>query len=126
MIKGETDIIRPEQDWLLIMGWMGKDDILNQIKKFTWHSAGWIRVNKLMAANEWRKQVVDFLMPDDKGDFMAYLHEVSIQGYSIRSVAPDRFTGLYLDRRGDMTTNIDLELMEAIDSIKMECRNVGF
>lgn len=126
MIKGETDVIRPERDWLVIMGWMGKRDILNRIRKFTWR--GWIRVNKMVVEDEWKKEVADFLMPDDKGDFMAYLHEASIQGYSIRSVAPDGLTGIYLDRTGDMTTNIDLELMEAIDRIKMdgvqECRNL--
>ena len=126
MIKGETDIIRPEQDWLVIIGWMGKREILNRIREFAWN--GWIRVNKMVDENEWRKEVADFLMPEDKGNFMAYLHEASIQGYSIRSVAPDGFTGFYLDRRGDMTTNIDLELMEAIDRIKMgwtEYRNDG-
>ena len=126
MITGETDIIRPEQDWLVIIGWMGKREILNRIREFAWN--GWMRVNKLVGDDEWRKEVADFLMPEDKGNFMAYLHEASIQGYSVRSVAPDGFTGIYLDRRGDMTTNIDLELMEAIDSIKMgwtEYRNVG-
>ena len=116
MKQGEIDIIRPEQDWLVIMGWMAKVDILNALKRFSWYQPGWIRVNRL-CSDSWKKHVADFCMPNEKGEFMAYLHEVSLQGYSIRIVAPDGFTGLYLDKRGDMTTNIDLELMETIGSI---------
>lgn len=116
MKQGEIDIIRPEQDWLIIMGWMAKADILDMLKRFGWYRPRWIRVNRL-CGDSWKKHVADFCMPNEKGEFMAYLHEVSLQGYSIRIVAPDGFTGLYLDKRGDMSTNIDLELMETIESL---------
>ena len=122
-------MLKPEKEWLSTMAWMEKADIFECIRGFKWFSPGWVRVSKIMwnGSGEWgvdgdmARYEVNFLLPKFRGEFMVYLHEASMQGYSIRTVAPDRFTGIYLDRRGDMSTNIDLELMEMLESIDMDC-----
>lgn len=122
-------MLKPEKEWLSTMGWMEKPEIFERIRGFKWFSPGWVRVSKIMwnGSGEWgvedelNRYEVNFLLPKFRGEFMAFLHEASLQGYSIRTVAPDRFTGIYLDKRGDMSTNIDIELMEMLESIDMDC-----
>ena len=122
-------MLKPEKQWLSTMGWMEKAEIFERIRGFKWYAPGWVRVSTVLwnGSGEWGvgdemyRYEVNFTLPKYKGEFIEYLHEASLWGYSIRTVAPDRFTGIYLDKRGDMSTNIDLELMEMLESIDMDC-----
>jgi hypothetical protein len=55
----------------------------------------------------------------DLDALIGYLFQASIEGYTIRYVSTDTLTGIYLEKSGDNTTNIDGEVISAlIESVK--------
>ena len=81
-------MLKPEKEWLSTMGWMEKPEIFERIRGFKWHSPGWVRVSKVLwnGSGEWGvedeldRYEVNFLLPKFRGEFMAFLHEASLQG----------------------------------------------
>ena len=100
-----------------------KTPLMNSIEvsKLHWNSSKEWSMNDIL----YRDEVV-FNVSKKAGidELVGYLFQASINGYSIRYVAKDPETGIYLQRTNTGDTNIDAEvlnaLVEAVDRTELK------
>lgn len=112
-----------KQGIMSAIGKWKKTPLMNSIEvsKLHWNSSKEWSMNDIL----YRDEVV-FNVSKKAGidELVGYLFQASINGYSIRYVAKDPETGIYLQRTNTGDTNIDAEvlnaLVEAVDRTELK------
>ena len=115
--------------WVKDQKWFTKEQVVKAFKKWNFDSLN-IKVNKILWDDEFswsrydtvfREQIAfDMYNLKDLDDLIGYLFQASIEGYTIRYVSPDTFTGIYLEKSGNNTTNIDEEVVSTLIEVVEE------
>ena len=106
------------------MPWFTKGKVLLTIKEKWRFESCYITVNKVLWNSEFawfrndnvkcEKIAFDMFNLKDLDELVGYLFQASIDGYTIRYISPDNFTGMYLERTKDNSTNIDEDVISTL------------
>jgi len=131
MYEGEkVMLLHGGLSWVKDQKWFTKDMVLStMIEKWDFDSFN-IKVNKIFWDEDvpWKRNdtvfrdQISFDMYNfkDLDALVGYLFQASIEGYTIRYVSTDTLTGIYLEKSGDNTTNIDEEVISALVKVVEE------
>ena len=131
MYEGEkVMLLHGGLSWVKDQKWFTKDMVLStMIEKWDFDSFN-IKVNKIFWDEDvpwgrndtvFRDQIAfDMYNFKDLDALVGYLFQASIEGYTIRYVSTDTLTGIYLEKSGDNTTNIDEEVVSALVEVVKE------
>ena len=110
--------------------WYTKKEVIYTFKKMWDFSSFNIKVNKIFWDEDvpWKRNdtvfrdqiAFDMYNFKDLDALVGYLFQASIEGYTIRYVSTDNLTGIYLEKSGDNTTNIDEEVVSALVEVVKE------
>ena len=116
--------------WRHNQKWYTKEKVIHTFKKLWDFSSFNIKVNKIFWDEDvpwerndtvFRDQIAfDMYKFKDLDALIGYLFQASIEGYTIRYVSTDNLTGIYLEKSGDNTTNIDEEVISALVEVVEE------
>ena len=116
--------------WRHDQKWYTKEKIIHTFKKMWDFSSFNIKVNKIFWDEDvpWKRNdtvfrdqiAFDMYKFKDLDALIGYLFQASIEGYTIRYVSTDTLTGIYLEKFGDNTTNIDEEVVSALVEVVKE------
>ena len=116
--------------WRHDQKWYTKEKVIHTFKKLWDFSSFNIKVNKIFWDEDvpwerndtvFRDQIAfDMYNFKDLDALIGYLFQASIEGYTIRYVSTDNLTGIYLEKSGDNTTNIDEEVISALVEVVEE------
>jgi hypothetical protein len=131
MYEGEkVMLLHGGLSWVKDQKWFTKDMVLStMIEKWDFDSFN-IKVNKIFWDEDvpWKRNdtvfrdqiAFDMYNFKDLDALVGYLFQASIEGYTIRYVSPDTLTGIYLEKSGNNTTNIDEEVISALIEVVKE------
>ena len=110
--------------WRYNQKWYTKEKVIHTFKKMWDFDSFNIKVNKIFWDEDvpWKRDdtvfrdqiAFDMYKFKDLDALIGYLFQASIEGYTIRYVSTDTLTGIYLEKSGDNTTNIDEEVISAL------------
>lgn len=110
--------------WRKDQKWYTKKEVIYTFKKMWDFSSFNIKVNKIFWDEDvpWKsndivfRDQIDFDVYNfkDLDALVGYLFQASIEGYTIRYVSADTSTGIYLEKSGNNTTNIDEDVISAL------------
>ena len=116
--------------WRHDQKWYTKEKVIHTFKKMWGFSSFNIKVNKIFWDEDvpWKRNdtvfrdqiAFDMYNFKDLDALIGYLFQASVEGYTIRYVSTDNLTGIYLEKSGDNTTNIDEEVISALVEVVEE------
>lgn len=131
MYEGEkVMLLHGGLSWVKDQKWFTKDMVLStMIEKWDFDSFN-IKVSKIFWDEDvpWKRNdtvfrdqiAFDMYNFKDLDALIGYLFQASIEGYTIRYVSTDTLTGIYLEKSGNNTTNIDDEVVSALVEVVKE------